>query len=159
MPLPWNPGLRHGMHKTKTYAAWGNMLNRCRNAKHPCYRYYGGRGIYVDSSWLRFENFLADMGVCPDGLTLERLDNNGPYSKANCKWATWEEQHSNTRRSKVLDYDGKSMSIPEWARYLKLPVNTLYKRLYNLGWSVDEALSTPYLKKAYSDAMKGLNKK
>ena len=93
---------RHGHtmngKKSSTYGIWDAMLARCLNEKNHNYSYYGGRGITVCESWLRFENFLADMGERPSHLTLERVDNNQGYYPENCIWATMK-QHSNNRRT------------------------------------------------------------
>ena len=88
---------RNGDH-TKAYAAWSNMLTRCTNPKFKQWADYGGRGITIDPQWYRFENFLADMGEPPPGLTLDRKDNDLGYSPGNCRWATPTEQRNNQRR-------------------------------------------------------------
>ena len=93
-----NPAYRHGMYGTPEYITWRAMIKRCANPNDPAFKNYGGRGIAVCDSWKNsFENFYADMGDRPEGLTIDRIDNDGNYEKSNCKWATRTEQVYNQR--------------------------------------------------------------
>lgn len=94
-------GKKHGHssrgHTTPTYRTWDHMKQRCQNPKHERFKDWGGRGIAVCERWLKFENFLADMGERPEGMTIERMDNDKGYEPGNCKWATSAEQSANKR--------------------------------------------------------------
>jgi len=94
------------------------MRQRCTNPNDASYPNYGGRGIFVCERWLDFENFLADMGERPEGMSLDRVDNDGPYSPANCRWATRTEQSRNTRRNRYVEVKGKRMLLADAARLL-----------------------------------------
>lgn len=87
----------HGLSRSKEYRIWASMLQRCNNPKDKKYNDYGGRGIKVLDRWELFENFHKDMGECPDGFSLERVDVNGNYCKDNCKWETTSNQNFNQR--------------------------------------------------------------
>lgn len=91
------PGkVKHGKAGTRIYRVWSEMIQRCTNPNNQHWDRYGGRGISVCERWLAFEGFYADMGDCPGpGLSLDRVDNDGNYEPANCRWATKFEQGIN----------------------------------------------------------------
>ena len=90
----------HGMSGTSTYKIWEMMIQRCYNPNNTHYKDYGGRGIILCAEWLKFKGFFDDMGVRPIGLSIDRIDNEKGYYKANCRWATQTEQVRNQRISK-----------------------------------------------------------
>lgn len=92
----------HGATSTAEYTTWKEMRSRCRYRGHRAWSLYGGRGIKVCERWRRsFANFLADMGLRPPGMSIDRIDSNGNYEPGNCRWATKLEQAHN-RRGNVL---------------------------------------------------------
>jgi hypothetical protein len=113
--------LRHGEARrgamTTEYRAWRNMRNRCTSPSHPEYKRYGARGIKVCPEWRSYEQFIVDMGRCPKGHSLERVDNDGDYEAGNCRWATKLEQMANTRVTRWIEYKGERRMLAEWARY------------------------------------------
>jgi hypothetical protein len=112
------------------YSVWANMLQRCSNPNHIGWKSYGGRGIRVCSRWRRFSTFLADMGsTYRHGLTIERNNNDGNYTPANCRWATRTEQASNRRTNRVLDTPWGRMTLTEAAKRIGVTPMTLHDRL------------------------------
>lgn len=122
-------GHKSGGMRTRAYSVWMNMKSRCRNPRNKSFKDYGARGISFDQRWERFENFLADMGQPPPGLTLERSDNERGYSKANCIWAPYSVQALNKRNCVRYAFNGQNKTLPEWSRELGIGRVTLLKRL------------------------------
>ena len=98
-----SPRFKHGKYGTREYHSWAGLLGRCYNRKNPKYNDYGSRGIKVCHQWRdSFVSFLNDMGQCPKGCSIDRINNNGDYEPSNCRWATPKEQSNNRRKRKSL---------------------------------------------------------
>ena len=127
------------------YRVWNAMIQRCCNARSQAYVYYGKRGISVCTRWQdSFYNFLADMGPRPGRrMELDRYpDNDGNYEPTNCRWATKSQNRLNTRRSRLIEFDGRKQNLQEWSRELGIARETIYFRL-SKGWLVERALFQP----------------
>ena len=132
----------HGMSKTSTYKSWENMIQRCSNASLKSYKNYGGRGISVCYEWTKFEKFYADMGIKPNGCSIDRIDVNGNYDQLNCRWSTMKQQNRNRRNNRLIEFNGETMCVNEWAESLGINKRTLLNRLTN-GWEIKKALTHP----------------
>lgn len=138
----------HGMSKPEhpqhwAWIVWSGMRRRCYTVSDSAYNRYGGRGIKICDAWLEsVRQFYADMGDRPTPKhTIERIDNNGNYEPGNCVWATRAEQTENQRSTKLLTFQGESLSISKWARRLGISRRTLSRRIAS-GWTVEQALHT-----------------
>ena len=127
--------ITHGLSKSRTYRLWRAMLNRCNRINQD----YSCRGITYDERWNDFTNFLSDMGEVPDGMSLDRIDVNGNYCKANCRWATQEQQSNNTRANIFIEWNGKRQTRTQWERELGMRPTTLRSRL-RAGWPMERAM-------------------
>ena len=120
------------------YNSWAHIKQRCLNPKNKDYHNYGGRGIEICKEWLSFQNFEKDMkDSFLEGTTIDRIDNNGNYSKKNCRWATKKQQGRNTRVNTF--FKGKTLS--EWSEILNIKRSTLAQRYYVYHWSINKVLS------------------
>lgn len=131
--------------RNTTYRRWVSMIQRCHNPSAHNFAWYGGRGIAVCESWRNFfSEFLADMGESPDGLWLDRLDNDKGYEPGNCAWRTPKDQANNRRKGgPALD----PLSLRQRALTAGLPYHAVYLRIHRLGWTIERALSFPLSKK------------
>jgi hypothetical protein len=117
----------HGMSNTPEHRIWRNIHQRCENANDNDFKNYGDRGITVSAEWTSFEQFYADMGPRPTSLhTIERLDNDGPYSKNNCVWADRKSQARNRRSTLIIEHNGIVKSATQWAEELGIKRGQFY---------------------------------
>jgi hypothetical protein len=126
---------------SRTYMCWRNMVNRCQNPRAKSYRDYGGKGINVCQDWQTFQGFLDDMGECPDGLTLDRINPRLGYSKDNCRWATRQQQGENRTNNVFVHFNGKTQHLAAWAREYGLKAGTLYARIRLQKLPIEQALT------------------
>jgi hypothetical protein len=127
------------------YSVWQSMKRRCANQKSKSYHRYGGRGIYVCERWLHnFNAFVADMGERPPKHTLERIDNDGPYSPINCKWATRAEQQLNRDIVKRFVVDGVEVVPAIEAKRLGIKSEIITNRILR-GEPLERVFSTSKL--------------
>ena len=146
----------HNRSRTPAYGVWAAMRRRCNNSNSLYFYRYGGRGIKVCERWSSFSNFLADMGECPTGMTLDRIDNNGNYEPGNCRWATRKEQSRNTSTNRFETAFGETKTMAEWAADPRCAVNvsTIYRRLAR-GWDFERSIATVARYLADVDAVEG----
>ena len=127
------------------YNSWKAMMARCYSESHKHYSYYGAKGISVCEEWHDFDAFYSDMGNRSKGMSLDRVNNDKGYSKDNCRWATAKEQANNRSNNTVLEMDGVSKTLSQWADYIGCSPETLGQRL-SMGWSVKDTLTKPICK-------------
>ena len=123
---------KHGDYGTPTYKAWQNMKARLKTR-------WEYAELDMAERWKVYENFKADLGECPAGYSLERVDNKSGYHPDNCKWIPRGDQAKNTRRQVWLTYEGRTQIAADWARERGINVNALYGRIKR-GWTIQQAL-------------------
>ena len=122
---------------------WVGIWERCYLPENPGYEYYGARGICVCQEWMDFQAFYSFWGDPPfEAATIGRIDNDGNYEPSNCEWQTQEQQNNNTRRSKMITWNGKTQSIRDWAKEYDIGLRALSERLRR-GWDMHKSLTTP----------------
>lgn len=124
----------HGGAYDGTYRSWAAMRHRCKSDEHS--KWYKNRGIRICRRWMKFENFLADMGERPDGMTLERKDGDRGYEPGNCRWETWSEQARNKSNSILIEYRGITLIPREWACVIGITEGTFRRHTLNDGRDV-----------------------
>lgn len=139
----------HRETKTKLHEIWANMKNRCGETKSHDKNYYG-RGIKVCDEWMKYDNFSkwAKENGYKEGLSLERIDNDGNYCPENCTWIERSKQQRNKQKTHWVEFQGKRMPLVEACEISGVKYNTAYERL-NRGWTVDETFTIPVNKIIY----------
>lgn len=130
--------------RSPEYRSWEAMKSRCNNKNDPSYALYGGRGICVDGGWdCDFTMFLADMGARPRGTSIDRIDVDGNYTKENCRWATPKTKQRNKTSNRIVEFDGRAVTLAELCETTGVPYQRLHERIVRRGWSVLDAVSKP----------------
>ena len=120
----------HGLSDTWLHQKWRSMISRCTKKHDPSFQHYGGRGISVCDRWLNFVNFYEDnIAYEKSGLSLDRIDVNGNYTPDNCRWVTMKVQQNNRRSNALVEHNGESRTISEWADHLGVNYFTMWSRL------------------------------
>ena len=130
----------HGARKTRAYSIWHNMKTRCDNPNSRYFKDYGGRGIKICDRWRDFSAFLEDLGQPPDGMTLDRIDNDRGYEPGNVRWASKKDQANNRRSSRVIEHGGERLTLQQWANRTGIKRATIAQRL-DRGWPAAKALA------------------
>lgn len=124
----------HGLSKTPIYRLWWGMVSRCTHPKTKGFAAYSTLETPICKEWLSFENFYADMGDRPEGMTIERIDNDKGYSKENCRWATVKEQNRNKDTNVLVDWNGETFVQIDLCKQLNI-YPTHIPRLLKRGFS------------------------
>jgi hypothetical protein len=134
--------IKHGLRYTNLYRKWDGIKKRCNNEKTPQYKDYGGRGIRICPEWENNFKAFYDWAMAngyKEGLTIERIDNNGNYEPSNCRWATPKEQANNRRNTPYITYNGVTKTSREWDDYFGIRSGTINKRM-NCGMTAEKAM-------------------
>jgi hypothetical protein len=130
-----------GRSQCREGKVWRHMLERCCDPTDKRYARYGGRGIKICDRWRKsFLAFYEDMGSRPPGMTLDRIDNDGDYEPGNCRWATLTEQARNRRTNHLVEYQGQTKTIAEWAEIYNIKASIIYDRI-GRGWAFEAAVT------------------
>lgn len=139
---------KHGMSNTRIFHCWSAMKDRCNNPNNKAYKNYGGRGITICPEWMEFQPFY-DWSMAngyADNLTIDRINVNGNYEPSNCQWITKKEQNNNKRNNHLIEYNGETKTIAQWAEIAGLKRRVLTQRISS-GWDIEKAMNTPVRKR------------
>lgn len=132
-----SPRFKHGLSGSSTHNIWMQMHGRCKPTAADAHLYYN-KGIQVCERWNDFENFFCDMGPRPSPRhSIGRIDGNAGYEPGNCRWETAKQQANNTSRNKFIVFNGKSLTLAQWAELLGMPYSKLKWRVDN--WPLERA--------------------
>lgn len=126
---------KHADSNSKLYRVWDSMVRRCHNPNHRAFPSYGGRGVTVCQEWRDYRGFMTwaqDSGY-QEGLTIDRIDNDGSYEPSNCRWATRKEQQNNRRCCVYIEHDGRRLTVTQWSELLGIPRHTVRKYFEHLN--------------------------
>jgi hypothetical protein len=137
-----NLSTKHGKCGTGAYKSWSHMKSRCLDKNNTHWGRYGGRGIKVCKDWLVFENFYRDMGDRPEGMTLDRKNNEKGYFQDNCRWVSRKTQSNNKNGNIFLVLFEIKKTIAQWAEILEIKPHILEWRK-KAGWSDEKVLTKP----------------
>lgn len=136
----------HGLAGTHLYAAWSSMKARCYNSNSHNYARYGARGIEVCDEWKNsFEEFgkWALAHGYQDGLSIDRIDNDGNYCPDNCRWVDTKAQNNNRGVSLMFTYNGKTQNLSLWCEELGIPYYRTWQRIHQYGYTFEQAIALP----------------
>lgn len=136
----------HNLRHTKLYEVWKTMKQRCFNPNNKHFNKWGGRGITVCVEWKNnFQSFYewSMNNGYKEGLSIDRINNNGNYEPSNCRWADKIVQCNNTRQNKLFEINGVKKTIHQWSLEYDISVNLVRQRIYVRKWDLLKALTTP----------------
>lgn len=133
---------KHNMSDSRLYRIWAEIKQRCYNPKATSYENYGGRGIKMCNAWLdSFESFFewSVANGYSDKLSIDRINSDGDYEPSNCRWADATTQANNTRSNRIISFNGKTLTVAQWAKELNVSDKLLRSRL-DAGWDFQRAV-------------------
>lgn len=125
----------------REYHIWKALRSRISDTNRNDAKYYSLKGITLCDEWNDFAQFYKDMGPCPEGYSIDRIDSNKGYCPENCRWATCKEQSDNREGfNHIYTYNGETHVLKDWARILDIKYTTLYNRIFRSGLSFEDAI-------------------